>query len=163
MNPSLDIWRIAFTVLAGVIAAALAIIAYRRLRARRRHAMAFQLDCERSGLTGEERELLVCMSNLAGLKHAETIFALDGAFFRGAKALVDSERVKGLSEEGRQYIRTMIDTLRDKLGFHADNLLEEGSGLSSSRNIRKALRSTSPIAVRPTVSTPWCPRTAPWN
>lgn len=97
--------------------ATIAIFAFRRGRRKKDQQAAFIVECERTGLTQEEQQVLQAIAALSGLKHHEAIFTMETAFSDGAAALTKSERMQAVNQAGRTYVKITIDSLREKLGF----------------------------------------------
>ena len=130
--PGAVLWRSAFILLLGAVIGTAIFLLYRRFHSRRLTTMTFQVDSKRVGLTKEEQDLLQCVANMAGLRRPEAIFTMDDAFRRGSSVLMSSSRVLTMSPEGRKYISVLLNSLCDKLGFHAD---VDSATITSSREI----------------------------
>ena len=133
-------WHIFLTVGAGLAAIALTIAAARYFSRRRgaEPGEPFVAACRKAGLTNEEQDLLSCVARLCGLRTPHEVFTVEAAFTKGLDALLASPRARGMSEQGRLYMASLADSLRDKLGFGrpADGVI------SSSRQISEGTRVT---------------------
>ena len=112
-----DPWKIGFIVLLCIVMLVAAVLVYRHIMQIKQGSGAFVRECYRLGLTPEERDVLRLIAELAGMKHVEVIFTVDVAFGEGASALMNSHQVVSLGEQGRLYVGSLVDSLREKLGF----------------------------------------------
>lgn len=115
------------TVAAGVGAIAL----LRTRRGKNQRQEAFLAQCHQCGLSAQEQDLMQCIVGLAELKNPAAIFTLNEAFDRAVEALMKSDRITEISKEGRLYIHTLVNSLREKLGYQA----EASDSITSSRHI----------------------------
>ena len=97
--------------------ATVAIFAFRRRGGKKNRQAAFFLECERTGLSSEEQQVLQAIAALSGLKHHEAVFTMEAAFSDAAAALLKSERMQAVNQAARTYVKITIDSLREKLGF----------------------------------------------
>jgi hypothetical protein len=112
-----DTWKIAFILLAGLLAMVVSLVGYRFLNRTSRDHSQFLSAAAPYGLTREEQDLLRCLAGLAGLKCPHAIFSREGSFRAGGHALLQSSRVRNMTAEGQRYIAGVLDSLQDKLGF----------------------------------------------
>ena len=130
-------WIIVSTILVTLVAVLVILIQQRRQR-ERRSRLSFLADSDCMGLTDEERNLLSYVAKAAGVGSYETVFTMEAAFEQGMAALLRSEHVTSMSEEGRVYMSALLGSLRDKLGFHLADAQE--TMISSSRQIAQGAR-----------------------
>jgi hypothetical protein len=72
---------------------------------------------EQRGLSGRERQILLNITNKAGLKRKQAIFSMVYAFDVGAKKMIKECLAQQGAEESK-WLRTELSFLREKLGFH---------------------------------------------
>ena len=100
-----------------------------RLRRKGQAWGPFFAECGQLGIVGEERDMLVLLTNLAELRHPDAVFAAAHAFELGAAALIGRPRVQSLSDDGQRAIIAMLASLREKMGFQRkaeSRLIPEG-------------------------------------
>jgi hypothetical protein len=110
-------WRTWLPAVAAVVAGLTLLYLYRHWYDRRRTLRSFIGNAARLGLTHDERTLLARLARLAELKRLDAIFGLQPAFDRGTDLYLSSRRAEGMSDVGREELVTVLDSLRDKLGF----------------------------------------------
>jgi hypothetical protein len=100
-----------------ILAVLLVVISYgRRARESKSSADSFKEHSDRRGLSKNERQVLMQIVEIAGLKRSESIFTMSSAFDRGATAVIEKSFVSQDAEYG-QRLRSEIAFLREKLGF----------------------------------------------
>lgn len=97
------------------------------------------------GLASEEIELLRRIASLGGVGSLNMIFTLKPEFERGVSALLASDRISKLSENGRNCMVQLLNSLRQKLAFF-HQLGAEGDMVSHTRQVplRSLLSLTPP-------------------
>jgi hypothetical protein len=126
---------LAATVAAGV---ASAIISRRRTAVRRQWA-AFYHAADNAGLSKEERALLAAVATLNRARAPVEVFTIQTVFERGIEALQVSSRMRQASGPQRAAAIVLLNSMRDKLGFHREQADDE-AGASSSRQIAEGAR-----------------------
>lgn len=112
-------WFIVFEVILAVaLSIVLSVVVYSRFRrwriGRRR---SFDDSADRRGLSGDERKLLLDIAGKAGLKRADAVFTMPGAFEQGVAVLMKEIFSMGASVEERKQLNANIAAVRSKLGF----------------------------------------------
>lgn len=101
-----------------VLTILLLVVCHNRLdREKQQSKERFYALCDRRGLTGQERKLLIVIANMAGLKSVDSVFTMLPAFNRGAAKLMRVEFSSGRSIEERRQLAKMINSIKEKLGF----------------------------------------------
>ena len=130
-------WVLIILVLALAAVVAIAVVwKYGRMH---RLAAEFRRKGDDAGLRMEETKLLRHIAKLSGVKNSATIFTSYDAFNRGIDLLMHSAKVAAMSEAMCANLNTMLESLREKLGFR--QTFDDGSkAVSSSRQIASGSR-----------------------
>lgn len=110
---------IAFEVfLVAGLAIVLGGVVYGRARKRgQRQHRSFEDTADRTGLSSDERKLLLDITSKAGLKRVNAIFTMFGAFEQGSAALMREKFSMHAKLDERRQLNARISTLRGKLNF----------------------------------------------
>jgi len=103
-------------VLITLIGLLLVVSFKRMMRGRKTAERLFVKYAERRGLSGRERQILLDIAGITGLKESESVFTMGSSFDRGAAKIIEENLARKGAEESKQ-LRTELSFLREKLGF----------------------------------------------
>ncbi|MCY2931654.1 MAG: hypothetical protein NTV86_19610 [Planctomycetota bacterium] len=124
-------WWIAFWALLAVVSCVGGVLVHRFIDRRRRFTRRLRETIARLKLPHSEGDLLGMLARHSGLPNPESVLVKAEAFDHAAAGLLLLPRVQALNESARQQVRTVIEDLRKKLGFHLDPAAADGRILSS--------------------------------
>ncbi len=130
-----------FTVLAVALLVVLVVLLIwvscsRWAQKRNRTREVFTENALRRGLGARDRQILLAIVLRSGLRRTQDVFTAVDAFDRGAiKLLTECSRTRTLQE--KEYLRSEIGRLREKLGFQIASIAADMTGLGplTSRDI----------------------------
>lgn len=129
-------WAIVFEVILVVaLSIALLIVIHNHFRRRRGggNRRPFDDSADRSGLSDDERKLLLDIAGKAGLKRADAVFTMPEAFEQGVAVLMKEIFSRGASVEERKQLNANIAVVRGKLGF-GKNGYSSAAGVAIARS-----------------------------
>lgn len=88
-----------------------------------------------AGLRNAELKVLRFMARTVGLKNPTVIFTVDSAFELGFDALMTSGKVATMSAHERTSLNGMLESIRQKLGFHLSVGTFEAEPMTTTRQI----------------------------
>lgn len=114
-----QVWLMVFLLLALLlIAAGVVVLAlvrhWRRARQQRERLAAL---CQEHGLGDRERYVMAAIVKAGRIRQVETVFTVSMSFERGLAALMRSPTVMGMTEQKRQEVRDLIESVRQRLGL----------------------------------------------
>jgi len=121
--PAWDFMRSRWFVLTGaslVFILSIVLWAVRRMRLQRQRLTdreQFDEECRRRGLSAAEHEILVGITERAGLKRRAAIFTVSGAFDKGAARLMQERFARGDNIVDRKRLNATIQSIKRKLGL----------------------------------------------
>ena len=93
------------------------VLLLRRQRQVRQQRQAFLAHAEGLGLSEREQRVLSVMAKAGRIRNPEAVFTSTVAFETGEAAMMRTRRVAEMSEDRRQTIAGIVDSLREKLGL----------------------------------------------
>jgi hypothetical protein len=116
-----QVWLMVFLALALVLiaAGAVALALLRRWRRAQRQRERLAALCQEHGLGDRERYVMAAIVKAGRIRQVETVFTVSMSFERGLAALMRSPTVTGMSEQKRQEVRDLIESVRHRLGLQS--------------------------------------------
>ncbi len=110
-------WTVWVPVLAAVVVGTVLILAWRRYDARREIFKVFFRAAEHFELGVNERAVLTRIARMAGARRLGRFYTIEVAFNECVARLMQTRDIMAMTEEVRQQVSDIIDSLRIKLGF----------------------------------------------
>jgi hypothetical protein len=133
-------WFILLCVIAIIVLTAMFIASSysHKIKERKAASRIFDNYAQRRGLSRSERQILLDITNMTGLKRIESIFTTIGAFDRGAAELTKDILERRGAKAGRN-LSAQLSVLREKLGFEKKSPAPAGSAVSSNKPSTKQI------------------------
>ena len=111
------LWMILVALIAAAGAVVVAVLLYRRWRARRLRGETLERLSRQYGLSDRERYVLAEIVKDGRVLNVEALFTTALTFERGVAAMMRSSRLASMSPQRRKGIEDITASIREKLGF----------------------------------------------